>query len=94
MSATEDALLSAAQRRLIRYIVFALMHEVDVHATLAENITPPPTRDEVNAALRILMLPAVGYRRGTPAEVVIRRIITAMGKARYGEAYEPPADLD
>jgi len=93
MSATEE-LLSAEQRRMIRIVVVALMHQLDVHATATERITPPPTRDEVNAVLRILMLPAVGYRRGTPAEVVIRRIITTLGKARFGEDYEPPADID
>lgn len=90
MPATED-LLSAEQRRLIRIIVVALMHQLDIHETAA-SLTPKPTRAEINSALRVVN--AAGYRRGMPAEQIIRRIITAMGKARYGVEYEPPAELD
>ena len=87
-----EELLSAEQRKLIRIVVFALMHQLDVHATAAEHITPHPSRDDVNSALRVVT--AAGYRRGMPAEQILRRIIEAMGKARYGDGYVLPPDLE
>ncbi|WP_433597593.1 hypothetical protein ACQPXH_17490 [Nocardia sp. CA-135953] len=31
--------IDAAQRKLIRVVIVALMHDLDVHATVAEHIT-------------------------------------------------------
>lgn len=87
-----EELLTAEQRKLIRIVVFALFNRLDVHATAAERINPKPTRDDVNSALRVVT--AAGYRRGMPAEQIIRRVIEAMGKSRYGETYVLPPDLE
>ncbi|WP_433597594.1 hypothetical protein ACQPXH_17495 [Nocardia sp. CA-135953] len=37
---------------------------------------------------------AAGYRRGMPAEQIIRRIMEAMGKARHSEQYTLRPDLE
>ncbi|MEV0295813.1 hypothetical protein [Nocardia sp. NPDC050710] len=67
---TDEPLLSADQERLLRIVVHALMRQLDVHATVAERISPAPPAEDVETVLRILALPAVGYLRGMTAEVL------------------------
>ena len=66
-----DELTSPQQRKMIRILFFALMQQLDVDDTVAELITPTPTRAEINSAIRVLR--AAGYRRGMPAEQILRQ---------------------
>ncbi|WP_067476647.1 hypothetical protein [Nocardia amamiensis] len=54
---------------------------------LSSRIHPAPTRDDVTAAVHILELPSVTYRRGEASGIVLARVLDALEAATTGKEY-------
>jgi hypothetical protein len=88
----DEEFIPAEMQRTLLTVITAINAGRDIHAAVGAS-GPADIRD-VSTILRILRLPAVGFRHGEPPDVVLARILDLLEAAADGEELEPPDVTD
>lgn len=82
--------MSAEQQRLFLAVVTAINEGRDLYKAAAAVMAPEPepARHEMNALIRILRLPDVGFRHGHDPAVVLARILDLLEAHIEGDAQD------
>ncbi|MCU1640936.1 MAG: hypothetical protein JWN03_1211 [Nocardia sp.] len=90
----DDKLMTPRQRDVLRAVIGAIERDAtDIYDAVCATLDPPPAREDVAAARRILDLEVVRYQPGDRVEAVIGRILDLLEAAAEGEDLEPyPTD--
>lgn len=84
--------MPAEMQRQLLTVIRAINAGKNIHAAVGAQ-GPAAIRD-VSMMLRILRLPAVGFRHGEAPDVVLARILDLLEAAADGEDLEPPDVTD